>query len=111
MFFALIYKILPDVKLSWRDVWAGAAVAALLFTIGKYLLGLYLGRGSTTSTYGVAGSLVGILIWIYYSAQILLFGAEFTRVSARRRGTRVVPADNAVALTPANGTRPEGLSS
>ncbi len=111
IFFALIYKILPDVKLSWRDVWAGAAVAALLFTIGKYLLGLYLGGGSVTSSYGVAGSLVGILIWIYYSAQILLFGAEFTRVSARRRGARVVPADNAEALTPANGTRPEGLSS
>lgn len=103
VFFALIYKILPDVKMPWRDVWVGAAVAALLFTIGKLLLGLYLGRSSVTSSYGIAGALVGILIWVYYSAQILLFGAEFTRVYTLRRGTWVVPADNAVSITPTSG--------
>jgi len=96
VFFAMIYKILPDVKMPWRGVWVGAAVAALLFTVGKFLLGMYLGRGSATSTYGFAGALVGILIWIYYSVQILLFGAEFTRVYMLRHGTAVVPADNAV---------------
>jgi membrane protein len=96
VFFAMIYKILPDVKMPWGGVWLGAAVAALLFTVGKFLLGLYLGRGSVTSTYGFAGALVGVLIWIYYSAQILLFGAEVARVYMLRRGTTVVPADNAV---------------
>lgn len=103
VFFAMIYKILPDVQMPWRGVWVGAAVAALLFTAGKFLLGLYLGRGSVTSTYGFAGALVGILIWIYYSAQILLFGAEFTRVYMLRHGTAVVPADNAVPVMPAGG--------
>jgi membrane protein len=101
VFFAIIYKILPDVKMLWRDVWAGAVVGGVLFTIGKFLLGLYLGRSGVTSTYGIAGSLVVILIWIYYSAQILLFGAELTRVVTLRHGTRVVPADNAMPMTPA----------
>jgi membrane protein len=97
--FALIYKVVPDVKVAWRDVWPGAVLAALLFVLGKYLLGLYLGLASTTSAYGAAGSLVAFLIWVYYSAQILLFGAEFARVSARRRGACVVPADNALGVT------------
>jgi len=96
LLFALIYKYLPDVKLRWSDVWAGAVVTALLFTLGKYLIGLYLGRSSVTSAYGAAGSLVVILLWVYYSAQILLFGAEFTRVYTLRRRSRVEPSDNAI---------------
>ncbi|MBZ0315591.1 MAG: YihY/virulence factor BrkB family protein [Anaerolineae bacterium] len=90
--FALMYKFIPDTKVQWRDVWIGAAITALLFTIGKYLLGLYLGYTSTASVYGAAGSFVLILLWIYYSAQIVLFGAEFTQVYARRVG---VPAASA----------------
>ena len=89
--FAMIYRILPDVDIDWSDVWVGAAVTALLFTIGKTLLGLYLGRASVTSAYGAAGSLVVILLWIYYSAQILFFGAEFTQVYARHYGSKIVP--------------------
>jgi len=97
--FALIYKLVPDVKLAWGDVWIGALVTAVLFAAGKAALGLYLGWSSTTSAYGAAGSLVVILLWVFYSAQILLFGAEFTRVYARRHGTRGVVADNAVPVT------------
>jgi membrane protein len=97
--FALIFKEVPDVKVAWRDVWVGAALTALLFTLGKYLLAMYLGLASTTSAYGAAGSLVAFLLWVYYSAQILLFGAEFTRIYARKRGDRAPPADNAVKLT------------
>ena len=103
LLFAMIYKVLPDVHLAWRDVWIGAAVTALLFTVGKFLLGYYLGRGSVTSPYGAAGSLVVILVWVYYSSQILLFGAEFTRVHALCNGKQVCPYDNAVAVT--QGTR------
>jgi membrane protein len=87
--FALIYKYLPDTDIQWRDVWIGAAVTALLFTVGKYLLGLYLGNSSVASGYGAAGSFVVLLLWIYYSAQILLFGAEFTQVYANRKGSKV----------------------
>jgi membrane protein len=86
--FALIYKVLPDVELTWRDVWLGAVVTALLFTAGKGLIGFYLGRAGVTSVYGAAGSLVLVLLWIYYSAQILLLGAEFTEVYSRRYGSR-----------------------
>jgi membrane protein len=99
LMFAMIYKLLPDVKLAWRNVWAGAALAALLFTIGKSLIGLYLGRSTVASVYGAAGSLVVILLWIYYSAQIVFFGAEFTKVYARRFGAVVVPDPRAVTLT------------
>lgn len=99
LLFAMIYKILPDVEIEWRDVWVGAAITALLFTIGKFLLGLYLGNSGVASTYGVAGSFVVLLLWVYYSAQILLFGAEFTQVYARRRGARIQPADNAVPIS------------
>jgi membrane protein len=98
--FALIYKVVPDVKVDWRDVWPGAVLSAVLFTVGKYLLGLYLGRASTTSAYGAAGSLVAFIIWVYYSAQILLFGAEFSRVYTRKYGHGVAPAENAVKVTP-----------
>lgn len=99
--FALIFKYLPDAKIGWRDVWVGAIITALLFTIGKFLIGLYLGNTNAGSAYGAAGSLVIILLWIYYSAQILLFGAEFTQVYANSYGSKVVPADNAVAVTDA----------
>jgi membrane protein len=84
LLFAAIYKILPDADLAWRDVWIGAALTAVLFTLGKYLIGLYLGSSGMSTTYGAAGSLAVFLIWIYYSAQIFYFGAEFTQVYARR---------------------------
>jgi membrane protein len=80
---ALIYKLLPDVKIKWKDVWTGAAVTALLFVIGKYLIGLYIGNGAVASAYGAAGSLVLLLVWVYYSSCILLLGAEFTYVHAQ----------------------------
>jgi membrane protein len=88
--FAMIYKILPDVRIRWGDVWIGAAVTALLFTLGKILIGFYLAKSTVASAYGAAGSLVIILIWVYYSAQILFFGAELTHVYACKRG--YVPA-------------------
>ncbi len=99
LLFAMIYKVLPDVIIAWSDVWIGAGITALLFTVGKFLLSLYLGNSSVSSTYGAAGSLIVLLLWVYYSAQILLFGAEFTQVYARRYGSQIRPADNAVAIT------------
>jgi len=89
LLFAAIYKVLPDTPVKWNDVWIGAAFTALLFTVGKLLIGLYLGNSTIGSSYGAAGSFVVLLVWIYYSAQILLLGAEFTQVYARRRGSRV----------------------
>jgi membrane protein len=86
--FAMIYKIMPRVRIAWRDVWIGAAITSLLFTVGKYLIGLYIGRSGVTSAFGAAGSLVVILLWVYYSAQIFLLGAEFTWVYAHRFGSR-----------------------
>lgn len=88
LLFAMIYKILPDVSVLWSDVWHGAIIAGVLFTLGKYLIGLYLGRGSVASPYGAAGSLVIVLIFFYYSALILFFGAEFTAVYSLRLGSR-----------------------
>ena len=85
--FAMIYKLLPRVRVQWRDVWVGAAVTALLFTVGKHLIGLYIGKSSVASGYGAAGSLVVVLVWVYYSAQIFLLGAEFTWVYARTYGS------------------------
>jgi membrane protein len=107
--FAMIYKFVPDVKVAWRDVWVGAVLAAILFTGGKFLLGWYLGQASTTSAFGAAGSLVVILLWVYYASQILLFGAEFTRVYAGRFGSGVEPAPNAMLVLPADLAR-QGLS-
>jgi membrane protein len=98
LLFALIFKYLPDAEVSWGDVWVGAAVTALLFAIGKFLLGLYLGRSGAASAYGAAGALVLILLWIYYSAQILGLGAEFTQVYGRQFGSRIVPAENAMRV-------------
>ncbi|MBI3861912.1 MAG: YihY/virulence factor BrkB family protein [Planctomycetia bacterium] len=100
LLFALIFKFVPDVWISWREVWGGAAVTSLLFALGKHLFGLYLGRSGVASAYGAAGSLVVLIIWTYYSAQILYFGAELTWVTARRRGTRTVPARNAELIPP-----------
>ena len=87
LLFALIFKLLPHVRLKWSDVSRGAIITALLFTLGKYLIGLYLGQAAPGSAYGAAGSFVVLLVWIYYSTQILLFGAEFTEVYARRFGS------------------------
>jgi len=99
LLFAMIYKVLPDVEIGWHDVWMGAAMTSLLFTIGKFALGLYLGKSGATSAYGAAGSLVLILLWIYYAAQILFFGAEFTQVYATKYGSRIKPSPNAVPVT------------
>jgi membrane protein len=85
--FAMMYKILPDTHVAWRDVWLGAAVTSLLFSLGKFLIGLYLGRSAVASSYGAAGSLAVVLLWVYYSAQILFLGAEFTQVYARSHGS------------------------
>ena len=95
LLFALIYYYLPDVKIHWKDVWIGAVITALLFTIGKFLIGLYLGSGSLGSTYGAAGSLIVFLTWVFYSAQILLFGAECTQVYARKYGRKIRPDSHA----------------
>ena len=88
LLFAMIYKIMPRARISWRDVWTGAAVTALLFTVGKVLIGLYLGKSSLASGFGAAGSLVVLLAWVYYSAQIFLFGAEYTWVFSNQHGSR-----------------------
>jgi membrane protein len=95
--FALIYKVLPDAKIEWRSVWIGAAVTALLFELGKFGLSYYLGRESTASSFGAAGSIVLLLLWVYYASCILFFGAEFTQVYARAAGHAVAPADGAIA--------------
>jgi membrane protein len=86
--FAMLYKFMPKVKIQWKDVWAGAIVTALLFTIGKTLIGLYIGKSAISSGFGAAGSLVVVLVWVYYSAQIFLLGAEFTWVYSHARGSR-----------------------
>ncbi|MFA9478556.1 YihY/virulence factor BrkB family protein [Phycisphaerales bacterium AB-hyl4] len=92
---ALVFKFLPDVKIAWRDVWVGAAVTGVLFGIGKFAIGAYLGQAGIGSAYGAAGSLVVLLVWVYYSALILFFGAEITHVYARRVGANIQPADYA----------------
>ncbi len=97
--FALIFKVVPDVEIAWKDVWIGAVVTAVLFVLGQFAIGLYLGNSDVTSTYGAAGALVVILIWVFYSAQILFLGAEFTQVYANMYGTRLVPTENAVYVT------------
>jgi membrane protein len=107
--FASIYRILPDAVIAWRDVALGAVVTALLFSLGKHLIGLYLGRTGIVSAYGAAGSLVLVLLWVYYSSLIVLFGAEFTRVHSRRfRPRRVVP-ERGAARAPDAITREEDL--
>lgn len=95
--FTLLYKVLPDVKLAWRDVWVGGAVTALLFSVGKYLIGLYLGSSAPASSYAAAGSFLVFLLWVYYSSQIVLLGAEFTRVWAERTKGPVETVDHATS--------------
>lgn len=99
LLFAVIFKVLPDAKVRWHDVWIGAAATAALFTLGRFLIGWYLGHAATESSYGAAGSLVALLIWVYYSAQILFLGAEFTKVYAKGHGVRIEPAANAIRVT------------
>jgi membrane protein len=89
--FALLYKVLPDVRLSWRDVWVGSFLTAILFAVGKSLIGLYLGRSSTASSYGAVGSVMVLLLWVYYTSQVVLLGAELTRAYAAQHGTRAAP--------------------
>jgi membrane protein len=93
--FAAIYKVLPDARIAWKDVWVGAVVTSLLFTVGKMLLGLYLGRSNPGEAFGAAGSLALLLVWIYYSSMIVLFGAEFTQAWAIRKGSGIVPKEGA----------------
>ena len=93
LLFAMIFKVLPDVKLKWADVWVGALATAVLFTVGKFLIGLYLGTSSFVSTYGAAGSVIVVLVWVYYSSQIILLGAEFTRAYVERFGPRPPPVE------------------
>ena len=107
--FALIFKFLPDAEIAWRDVWLGAFVTAGLFSLGKFLIGLYLGNSAVASSFGAAGSLVLLLLWIYYSAQILFFGAEFTQVYANNYGSKIVPEGEETAqpaVIPQAGRKP-----
>ena len=96
--FAMIFKILPDVKTRWRDMWVGAVITAIFFLIGKWALGLYLGSGTAASAYGAASSLITLLLWVYYSSQILLFGAELTQVYASEFGSPIQPDKYAVQI-------------
>jgi membrane protein len=95
LLFAMMFKLLPDVEMAWKDVWLGAATTALLFTIGKFAIGMYLGHSGMASSYGVAGSFVVLLVWVYYSAQILYLGAELTKVYANHYGSKIMPSANA----------------
>jgi len=103
--FALLFRFLPDVRLRWRDVMTGAVVTAVLFTMGQQVIGLYLGQSTIASMYGAAGSMMILLLWVYYSCQILLFGAQFTRVWAARQGRKVSPEPFAVKDVEAARTR------
>jgi len=109
LLFALLFKFVPMAKIAWRDVWLGALVTALLFVIGQFALSFYLGRGNITSTYGAFGSLVALLLWVYYSAQILFFGAEFTQVYANRYGSRLRPEAEAEPIAEGPTAPPEHL--
>jgi membrane protein len=101
--FGAAFKILPDVKIQWRDVWAGALLTAFLFVVGKSLIGVYLGHTSTTSIFGAAGSLVALLFWVYFSAQIFFLGAEFTQVYARHRGAHIEPNTGSMLVAKGEG--------
>lgn len=98
LFFAIIFKTLPDVKNRWSDVWIGALFTALLFALGRWAIGFYIGTAGVGSTYGAAGAIVVILVWVYYAAQILFLGAEFTYVYARHRSSAIQPSANAVRV-------------
>jgi membrane protein len=116
LLFALIFRYMPDIRVSWHDVWFGAVFTAILFVIGKFALGLYLGKAAVGSSYGAAGSLVVLLLWVYYSAQILFFGAEFTQVYARTAGSLKDEGPESAAVPvvqerPARAERPARSSS
>jgi membrane protein len=96
--FAALFKVMPDAKIAWRSVWVGAAVTAVLFVLGKFLIGFYLGKSNPGQAYGAAGSLAVLLLWVYYSSLILLFGAEFTETWAERRGRGIEPEPGAVRV-------------
>ncbi len=98
LLFAAMFKFLPHAEIPWRDVWIGALATAALFTIGQFLLGLYLGHQDLGATYGQAGSLVLVLLWVYYSALIFFFGAEMTQVWSRRQGRAIAPSPGAVRV-------------
>ena len=98
LLFAMIFRFLPDAKIAWSDVWIGAGLTTLLFIIGKWALSLYLGSGSAGTAYGAAGALITTLVWVYYSAQIMLFGAEFTQVYANEFGSHIEPEAHAVRV-------------
>jgi membrane protein len=112
LLFAIIYKFVPDVRIAWRDVWIGAATTSLLFSVGKFLIGFYLGHSTVASIYGAAGSLVTLLLWVYYSSLMFFFGAELTQVYATRYGSKVTSAENAQSPRPASESqkRPQLLS-
>jgi len=112
LLFAVIYKFVPNVRIAWRDVWIGAATTSLLFSVGKFLIGFYLGHSTVASIYGAAGSLVTLLLWVYYSSLMFLFGAELTQVYATRYGSKVTSAENAQSPRPASESqkRPQLLS-
>jgi Predicted membrane protein len=103
LLFAMLFKFLPDARIAWHDVWIGAFITAALFTVGKFALGFYLGKSGVASSYGAAGSLIVLPLWVYYSSQIVFFGAELTQVYANRFGSHVAPSSNAVAV-PKHGT-------
>jgi membrane protein len=105
--FAMIFKFLPDVKVAWRDVWFGALITAALFTLGKYLIGLYLGRAGVATPFGAAGSVVAFVVWVYYSGLIVFFGAELTQETARHLGRRIKPAENALPADVPTGEPPK----
>jgi len=96
--FAVLFKVVPDVRIAWHEAWVGACVTASRFMVGRFLLGLYLGQASISSPHGAAGSLFVVVLWVYYSAQILFLGAEFTQVYARHRGVRIEPTERAVRI-------------
>jgi len=100
LIFALIFKVLPDVRIRWSDVWSGALLTALLFSLGKWLIGLYIGYTGVGDTYGAAGAVVIILVWVYYSAVILIYGAHYTHVYTRDHGSGVRPSPHATAVPP-----------
>jgi membrane protein len=104
--FALLYKIVPDTRIEWRDVWVGAAVTSVLFSAGKFLISFYIGKSGVGSAYGAAASLVVFIVWIYYSAQVFFLGAEFTRVYADRRGSRSRQIPSEAVKTKASGLAP-----
>jgi len=108
--FAVLFRVMPDARTRWRDVWLGAAMTALLFSVGKGLIGLYLGRSALASTYGAAGSFVVLLLWLYYSCQVILLGAEFTHAYALAFGVPPVPKSYAISLdVPDSSPSPGGM--